>query len=229
MLLVRMMRSRILLQLRILPFPGHHRHMPDVRCKPDSAPCSAQPADSPHEAAERNTVWQVDRLAACLDEAAESLQRTQGRCARVNGKTEWRFRVVQALADHGGPECTQAKLAGNLHQFEIEPQLRGGTTGHGVPVVPQAETPRWLQDPAGGHDGRSLVVPVRRAGPVAARQPAAGIMDRRAVAGGSGRHAKADRGFGWLVKLHVQSEPFPGGYRSGCDSSVPFERPLGAL
>ena len=113
-----MIRSRILLQLRILPFSGHHRHMRQVRCEPESALCVAQPAEPHIEAAEQSNLWQVDQLATCLREAAESLQRAQGECARVNGMTESRFRILQALADHGGPECTQAELAGKLHQSE---------------------------------------------------------------------------------------------------------------
>jgi DNA-binding MarR family transcriptional regulator len=92
--------------------------MPELRCKPNSALCAAQSAETHLGAAAATAVGPVERLAACLREAAESLQRAQEECARVHGTNESRFRILQALADHGGPECTQAELAGKLQQSE---------------------------------------------------------------------------------------------------------------
>lgn len=92
--------------------------MPELRCEPAAASCPAQLAEPPSAVRHCGGPTPVEQLGNCLREAAELLQRVHVECARVSGLTDARFRVLQALSEHGGPECTQAELAGRLQQSE---------------------------------------------------------------------------------------------------------------
>ncbi len=118
MLRVRIIRGRILLQVRILPFSGHHRHMPDVRCQPESALCLAQPAD-PHSPADAATCpQQVERLFVGSGRVAEALQCIHVEWSSEKGTNKSRLRLLQALAEDGGPVSTQPDRAGKLPHWK---------------------------------------------------------------------------------------------------------------
>jgi DNA-binding MarR family transcriptional regulator len=92
--------------------------MLELRCDPATASCTAQSAEVPPSTFPGGDSSPLEQLGSCLREAAEVLQRVHVECARVSGLTDARYRVLQALSEHGGPECTQAELAGRLQQSE---------------------------------------------------------------------------------------------------------------
>ncbi|RPI84887.1 MAG: MarR family transcriptional regulator, partial [Planctomycetaceae bacterium] len=91
---------------------SHHQH--DPRLAPlleQSAP--PQPAaETPH--ADHPAL----RVGDTLQRAGMALDRALLKCAGEVGLSDAKFRVLDALSAHSGAGCTQAELAGRLHQSE---------------------------------------------------------------------------------------------------------------
>jgi len=173
MLRVRIIRGRILLQVRILPFSGHHRHMPDVRCQPESALCLVQPSDPHSPAAAATCPQQVERLFVGSGRVAEALQCIHVEWSPEKGTNKSRLRLLQALAEDGGPVSTQPDRAGKL---------------------PYGKDPRPPERTAVHQDGTPSEGAARDPEPVA-DVSLAGIHDPRAFAAGCGRSARVSAGF----------------------------------
>jgi hypothetical protein len=228
MLRVRIIRGRILLQLRILPFSGHHRHTPDVRCKPESALCPSQSAD-PHSAAAAATYpQQVKRLSACLGQVAETLQRIQVEWSCEKGTNLSRLRMLQTLAEHGGPVSTQPEREGKLQHSKlflrslVDRRTLAGLLHREQSVRDRRKAVLWnttdkpSDGPEYGMETLADALP-------------AGIGDPPAVAVGCRQRATASAGSGLRADLTFRSETTPDGSWAGSVSSVPFDRPIGAL
>jgi hypothetical protein len=88
--------------------------MPDVRCKPESALCPAQPADLSAVASAGTSLQLVAVWSVCLGQVADAVQQLQVEWSQERGTKKPRFRVLQAFAEHGGPVSAESKRAGNL-------------------------------------------------------------------------------------------------------------------
>lgn len=90
----------------------HVRHDPaDLSCQTqDRDPHSSPPTEGANPTAAR--------LGTLLRQASEALERALAECARMSGVSEARFKILDALSDSYGSECTQADLAGRLQQSE---------------------------------------------------------------------------------------------------------------